>query len=272
MPPVITIQPMGGLGNRMRSMASALELGSQVGAEVAVLWERAPELNCRFRLLFQPLDGTRVRETHHRINKVAWRVRRALKVYSRVVREGDVRAWKRDREDWRQLADERSVLIQTQQAFGPKPLRLERFVPLDRLRASIDETTAAFTPHTVGVHIRRGDHPHAPRRSPTEDFIARMRGEIEFEPKTSFFLATDALDEEAVLKKEFGERIMARSHCLDRANPACVQDALIEMYALARTRKIFGSFYSSFSQTAAALGAVELEILDRGTEGENDRA
>ena len=40
-----------------------------------------------------------------------------------------------------------------------------------------------------------------------------------------------------------------------------IREGVADMYTLARTQKIYGSFQSSFSNIAAQLGRVPLEIL-----------
>ena len=40
-----------------------------------------------------------------------------------------------------------------------------------------------------------------------------------------------------------------------------IKDALIDLYGLSRCRLILGSYWSSFSETAAAIGGSELLIV-----------
>jgi hypothetical protein len=46
-----------------------------------------------------------------------------------------------------------------------------------------------------------------------------------------------------------------------RSEPAGVQDALIDLYCLAKTQKILGSFHSSFSEEAALPGGINPEVI-----------
>jgi len=72
-----------------------------------------------------------------------------------------------------------------------------------------------------------------------------------------FFLATDSPEEEQDMKKLFGDRIITFAKKLDRNNPEAIQDALVDLLCLSKTRKIIGSFYSSFSDIAADIGYIE---------------
>ncbi len=42
-----------------------------------------------------------------------------------------------------------------------------------------------------------------------------------------------------------------------RDDPAAMEDAVVDLYALSRCRKIIGSYWSSFTDTAAELGSIE---------------
>ena len=48
---------------------------------------------------------------------------------------------------------------------------------------------------------------------------------------------------------------------LDRNDPIAIRDAVIDLYNLAHCKKIYGSYYSSFSDIAALWGGIEKEVL-----------
>ena len=86
--------------------------------------------------------------------------------------------------------------------------------------------------------------------------------EIETMKAVRFFLSTDDPKEEALLKERFGNRIIINPKTsIDRNNPIAIQEALLDLYSLSRCRKIYGSYYSSFSDVAAIWGRVNKNIL-----------
>ena len=76
-------------------------------------------------------------------------------------------------------------------------------------------------------------------------------------PDVKFFLATDDKDEETLLRKTFPGRIVSNENrTLRRDSLDGMYDALLDLYCLAACKKIIGSYYSSFTDTAAALGNI----------------
>ena len=73
-----------------------------------------------------------------------------------------------------------------------------------------------------------------------------------------FFLATDSPDVEESIKSNYGDRIITHDKTLARNTVSGMQDSLIDLYCLARTNRIIGSFYSSFSEVAAKINNIEL--------------
>jgi hypothetical protein len=143
--------------------------------------------------------------------------------------------------------------------------------PVPSIRTKIKELTEAFGPHTVGVHIRRGDHLGGSRRSgwsrsSDAAFFARMDAELAAEPSTNFFLATDSAATEERFREQYREAVIVNPD--KRFVPSVIRqpkdnqrDAVIDMFALARTRKILGSNYSSFSVMAADIGGIEVQSV-----------
>ena len=106
----------------------------------------------------------------------------------------------------------------------------------------------------IGMHIRRGDHTTPTLGSPLSLFISKIEEEVTLDPNTYFYVASDSFSEKKKLKDLFGERIITR---FDEV----IVDALVELYTLAHTSKIYGSLASSYSSLAAELYSIKLEIL-----------
>lgn len=54
------IEPIGGLANRMRVIASALEFKKQYGGEIFCIWNENAELNAHFSELFKDIDSLNI--------------------------------------------------------------------------------------------------------------------------------------------------------------------------------------------------------------------
>jgi hypothetical protein len=149
---------------------------------------------------------------------------------------------------------------------------IKEWNPVLPIGAKVESLAAAFGLHTVGVHIRRGDawdHPDASlaseyRRSSDASFFARMHAELVAEPRTNFFVATDCAATEERFREQYRETVMVNRD--KRFVPSVPgrpkdnqRDAVIDMFALARTRKILGNNYSTFSRMAADIGGIRYQ-------------
>lgn len=266
----IVFEPFAGLGNRMRALDSVLPLARELGAELRILWPLYRDLNCRFEELFEVPAGV------SRIDTIGWGLSEKLRVLAhrigsdlfidqarmtRLVAEGY---------DWGALAGHSTVFIKTYSRFRESPAPFRDLVPVAPLRRTVAELP--IDARFVGVHVRRGDNPVATAESPVELFVEHMKREIELDPEVRFFLATDSPEVEAQLRELFGRRIATHAKAsLDRNAPQGIRDGLVDLYGLARCRRVLGSYWSSFSETAAAMGGVEHVAVRALTPGDRAR-
>jgi len=269
----LTVVPQGGLCNRLRVILSALYLsrGMREGF-VCVEWAENRECSARFSDLFEPFE-----EEFFRVQPLQWKnippMRRNLHVqellrrffYDRqfvnysYLQEPDLLT--------ASLQKAAKVYVSTCYEIAPFPSSLFRTLRLQReLESEVEELTAGFGDHMVGVHIRRTDNKQSRSVSTDDDFRKAMTREIEAQPGTLFFLATDDLELKMALQEEFPGRIL-RQHIADvrRDTLGGMRQAVVDLFCLSRTHKILGSYYSSFSETAAEIGNLPLEVV--GTPG-----
>jgi hypothetical protein len=136
-----------------------------------------------------------------------------------------------------------------------------RFTPIKSLQERIDKNSSTFS-ETFGLHIRRTDHKEAIEMSGLDKFIALIEDKIENNDRSTFFLATDDLDTESALKKKFNGRIITtQKTSFSRNSEEGMQNAVVDLYCLSRTKKIYGSFRSSFSQVAADISGIEVKTV-----------
>lgn len=271
--PTLWLRPLNGLGNRMRAIAAARALAATTDAALTVFWEVGPGLEARYEDLFEPDGACKVRNIDPRVSRAD---ALAYLLYSehpavRGVPTGWIpRALFGERilrqlrpEDHAPEALERLVrrgprtLITSWWAFyGGVALDFSFFRPRPAQRAAVDAIAARFGPAAIGVHIRRTDNVNAIRLSPTAAFVAAMADAVDADADARFFLATDCPDTERQIVARFGRRVITRPRETSRDSRQGMLDAVIDLFALARTRRILGSYYSTFSETAASLGGV----------------
>ncbi|MBE5881083.1 MAG: hypothetical protein E7289_02045 [Lachnospiraceae bacterium] len=246
---MLIIQPIGGLCNRMRAINSALVLARKQNQKLKVIWNINAELGCPFEELFEKTDAFTVMNIRSKWNPA--------KLFYQFTRK------RIGNDDIRNNRDTSGLTEEFQQTLNcPLYIATEEhffechdysaFVPTAEIAERIERLTSSYGSHNVGVHIRRTDNKPAIGKSSTQAFIDSMEKEIALFPDTKFYLATDDLSEEANLRRRFPDRIISNeTRDLSRDSVAGIKDALLDLMCLARTDKIIGSYFSSFTDIAA---------------------
>lgn len=272
----LTFVPAGGLANRMRATAAAYTLASRVGSPMSAVWFCDWALNAPFHALFEPvrLEGMTLRDASWTDRVMLDRPRRknffVPRLFQRIMfrsalYEARITPLRRQNFDFEQWARQGNVYLASYTGFLPYDFALLRqlFVPLPEVERSITRFTRQFGSHTIGVHIRRTDNVDSIRQSPTELFIDAIDRELQANPATTIFLATDSEGIKDEMRRRYGERVLTATEEADRDSIEGIRGGIVDMFALSRTDKIYGSFQSSFSELASQIGGVELQILSK---------
>jgi len=273
----IILEVYGGLGNRMRVIASGIWLAKQSNKSILLIWDENKDLNCPFEELFDSIPNLKCISK----KKVYFLFRSALKkpFWKRliiscinvllsskfiIIEDADVKMIQHNEIDILALSKSvKTLYFRTCEEFGNNYNEYKHFIPKSDIQLKINEQCCQFNSNTIGVHIRRTDHEIAIRSSPTELFIQRIKEDLEMDPDINYFLSTDDAATEVQLKLLFGDKIMFTHKEYSRNNPRGIKDALIDMYCLANTSKIYGSYWSSFSDIASRINNIPLEILQK---------
>lgn len=137
------------------------------------------------------------------------------------------------------------------------------FLPTDELQVIIDECSKQFKPSTIGLHIRRTDNISSIENSPLYLFENAINDELAKNISTNFYVTSDDAKVEMELKQKFGNKIIIRQKQYERENEAGIKDAVVDMYLLSKTSKIYGSYWSSFSDIASRIGNIPLIVLKK---------
>ena len=251
---MIYIEPYGGLCNRMRTVASAIEMGKKFNTKVTIFWTKRRSFNCHFYSLFEPIDNVEVVKINpyfsfirNKIKKKAicfYDEKNSEKIKRPVVRGEDI------------------YIFSCYQFYDVNGYKC--FSPVQDITDRVNKLKPFFSEHMVGVHIRRTDNVQSIINSPTELFENEIRTQIKENPLCKFYLSTDSKDEEDQLKSLFGPSIITQGEKeLSRGKEEGILAAYVDLLALSHCYKIFGSFWSSFSQTAVAIGGGELIVLTK---------
>lgn len=266
---MITFIPVGGLANRMRAIDSAISLAEN--DDVQIYWFKDKGLNSCFHQLFQPIpfSNVKLKEANlwsklllDRPRKKNFYIPRLYQAiwFDTCLYEHQTHKNHTDYKQWKQAYNS-IYMASYNQFYQPSHELSEIFIPTDEIQQKIETACISHSEHTIGIHIRRGDHKIAIQKSPIHLFIKAMEKAIKLENQTNFYLATDSESDKKLLIEKFGYRIITSPYPAERDTIEGMKNAVVDLYALSRTHTILGSYYSSFSEIAAELGKCKLHTL-----------
>lgn len=263
----LVIYPDGGLGNRLRAVASGWLLARACDRAFYLNWELGHACGVRWSDLFQNPFLPHPATTEE--------LRSSGALY-----HDDGCARLPDGTAEAVAASPHPVIgIRTNQLFRPPgcgDFRAARGAFYRSLRpvAAVEDAVCRFigcndVGQMIGVHIRRGDlmtdrGGDTERLSPIGGFIDRCRMELESRRARGIFLATDSARDERRMRRAFGPLVHScQERTLDRHSVAGMRDALIDWLLLSRTIFLIRSYYTSFSKEACAVHGIGSSVILR---------
>lgn len=259
----IVSSAQGGLSNRIKCLISSMKISYKIKRKLMLYWPRDPACNCNFQDLFEDEIKEIKKENLRKILK--------SKKYT-LTQENKPLSDKRpfiinpspllfpfgekDQKDFLEISPEKRKEI----ISYLKKLRIKK-----QILKKVDEfSRKKLSKNTVGIHVRRGDFKNInnlSKISSDEEFIKIIKYELQKNPKTKFFLATDEKETEDKLKKLFPNKIIiCKKNSSKREGEGSVEEAFIELLLLSKCNKIIGSFSSSFTEMSWFFGSCKPEI------------
>ena len=270
----VVLVPVGGLANRFFAIDSAISLCRHYKHPLEIIWFKDPALNTTFHSLFEPvsMSDVTIREAnlmdyllYDRPRKknffIPWIFQKVTFRKRFYERESQLLA--KQSHDFSELASPGAIYIATFVQLVPSELNYSMFKPTLKIKMQIESVCAQLGDYCIGIHIRRGDNVFSISESPLSLFIKRIDHEISLNSSATFYLATDSDDVKADLVQRYGKRITVLNRSADRLSTSGMQDAVSELFILASTKKVLGSYYSTFSVLAARLGYIEYEEIKK---------
>lgn len=251
---MILIRTCSGLCNRLRTMAAGLRLAREFNTKCHVFWRLDREMNARFTDLFElPCDLiVHESEPESLLSRLLFNPRNHIATMPD----------SRDRYVERALHSKgRGLLAHTDFTDFYSSHDFSWLCPKPKIMACIENAKHALGEHLIGLHIRRTDNAMSIQYSPLSLFEAQIESNLREDPSHRFFLASDDVLTKKILQEKYGGCILTRSNVAARNETNGVLDAVIDLFLLSSCEKIYGSYYSSFSQTAAFIGNIPFEQL-----------
>ncbi len=252
----------GGLGNRLKCLINSIRLSKKTNRALLVYWSKDDACNCNFNDLF----GKKLQK----ISKEA--LRSILKRKNYEYYTNSSKKFKNNK---------KFVILDVIKFFNVKGNEFEFIdtnIPSTKINKSkrtemqslfwelkpkksiIREADKFFNKNlnknSIGIHIRKGDFVSLKggfgNISPSEKFKEIISKEINKNPKIKIFIGTDSKDVENELKSEFGNRIISfPKKTKKREDEGSVREAFIDMMILSKTKKIYGTYGSTFNELAS---------------------
>ena len=271
---MIYIVPNSGLANRMRVIVSGLSFSDKVNHRLTIIWNKDRSLFCSFSDLFEINEKIIVKNKSF-ILKTLIKAQNSLLIKKAIcglysidftLFDSNVKefVWSTGSNfiDYKKLPFKiRNYFFSTCHEFHFETAYLKLLSPVKSIQFEINKNSARFTGKTIGVHIRRTDHLQSIVESPLHAFVAAMRLELMADPEINFYVATDDIKVEMLLINKFPGKIITYKKDYSRATVKGIQDAMVDLYSLANTCKIYGSYFSSFSYMASRIGNIPLVII-----------
>jgi hypothetical protein len=293
---MIYFRPRGGLCNRIRAIDSMICLSEMYHKKLIILWVNNASLNCSFYKLFQNSSFNNINviefnekdeiellkkieykfekeNIHKNFNSIfpsieidTWIFNSELsKIYNSKVfrnikslRQIDVLFFKKiNKRINKLLRFNKVVYISSCYRLSPIKSNYNNFIPSENILNKVKPIVDRFN-NTIGLHIRRGDHIIAQKYSRTQLFDNVISKELMNDSTVTFFLATDCAETKKQIILKYGEKIICNNiNSYDRNDENAIFEAMIDLQCLSKTKKVYGSHHSSFSQMAADMGNIK---------------
>jgi len=272
----LTLIPTSGLGNRLRIIVASIKLARKSGKKLVIYWYKNDELYAKHDELFDFPENITIREIPLKY-KIWMSMRRYSskifgldKYYLRLFKFDFVffdsmagLIWHNKMDIQKEVDKAKNVFVCSCQELHYSDLAdYQLLKPKPGIQKKIDDVVMQFKPGIIGIHIRSTDNAKSLEKSPFHVFIKKIEEELNANPQATFFLATDNPDYQNQLLQQFGcDKILFLEKEFRREVSQGVMDAVADLYCLANTSKIYGSYYSSFSAEAGRIGQIQVEIL-----------
>lgn len=261
----VAIIPYAGLGNRIRAIASGIYIAKKLKATSTIYWNVTRNCFASFHDLFQPININNVSlvENHSVFHKIPTiRNLYVPRLFQEIIYDQCIFNFNKNKDGdiFGTIGNNRKLLLVSYHSMAAHYDLKEIFCPADDINSNIQSIVNQFTANTIGIHVRRTDNFNSIQLSSDDSFIRKIDKEIGLNPDVNFYLATDDLSVKEGFVKRYGDKIITVYNRTNRNTIEGMKFAVQELFTLSRTKKIIGSAYSSYSEIAAELGHIQLDI------------
>lgn len=267
----IIIVAQGGLANRMRAIASSLFYARKLNRDLIVVWNKNKDLNASFSELFKTenlpfeiIEPDFIKynfyyELPRKRNLFLSSLIRKLNVSQTLI---DIHLYTEEEIEEKIKRIKSNVIINSGLQFADFDHSILNSIfqfsnkVIETKKNLLDGRTPNYT-----IQIRRTDNYNSIKYSPLSSFEAIIQKHIDYDPKVLFFLATDDSKTKQILSSRYKNNIIINKREARRDTTPGMIDAAAELLIMSECEKIYGSYWSSFSEIAAIYGGKELIVV-----------
>lgn len=268
----LTLRPEGGLGNRLRAIASAVHLASETGVRLNVIWFRDWACRAAYSQLFEPSSLLALRDARPidyvlddrpRLKNIFIPKLFQLIKYDQRMGQDESYRLSLQHFDFNAWAKGRQSYLGCYSEFGlPDASIYSRlFHPIPLIMQKVRHNMQWLGNRPIGIHIRRTDNVPSTQQSPVELFTNKVESLLNSNPSQKFFLASDDEPTKELFRKRYGDAIVTNPFVATRRSVEGLQNAVAEMFTLAATTCIYATLDTSFSTIASKIGQTQLVVL-----------
>jgi len=206
----ITVNPYGGLNNRLRVILSYLYKANIENKKLKIIWDVNEVCNDKFENLFEDIPNVEI-------------------IYNKI--EHDYHTCFEDNKDY------------------IKNNYYDLLKPISIVQESIDNTIKLLNNNYIACHIRRTDsigHPSF-KHNTDEDYINFIN---QYDTNLKIYIATDNRDTQDIFVKKYGDRYVVKLiEPNNNLRQTSVRDAVVDLFVCVNAKYFLGTFGSSFSDT-----------------------
>ncbi len=275
---MIIVKPLGGLCNRLRVLNSAFHLAIINNENVFVVWEKNAALNADFHQLFLPEKKFQFLDKSYRLNYfLIYRYKHIILSFDYLkkiiltfvtfnfIYIDDNKIKDKARFSLLHLTKKNIILNTCYPLFehNAETNHYIIFKPVLHIQYRIDAIISKFNLSLLnGIHIRRTDNIKSIEGSNIDSFKELIFHSIELNKNVFFYLSTDdSKVDEDFLSHFKGHIKHLENKDFQRDTLKGIEDAVVDLFILSKTSKIYGSFWSSFTDVSSYINNVPLIIV-----------